>query len=142
MRVARALSSARTASEANTVLTVVAPRVHVRTEQVTEASNPGDLLFYRLVLVNEGGGLAKNLTVTEMLPEALQFVSSEPALDTHETAGGTRRIVWRVAELAPGDTAVLRITVRLGANLPANADVRTTHTLIYLDSNGNEYHSQ
>jgi uncharacterized repeat protein (TIGR01451 family) len=140
--VARALSSGRTASEANTVLTVAAPRVHVRTEQVTEASNPGELLFYRLVLVNEGGGLAKNLTVTELLPEALEFVSSEPGLDAHETAGGARRIVWRVAELAPGDTTVLRITVRLGANLPANADVRTTHTLIYLDANGNEYRSQ
>jgi uncharacterized repeat protein (TIGR01451 family) len=106
---------------------------------VTDASNPGDLIFYRLVLVNEGGGLAKNLSVTELLPEALQFVSSEPVLDAHDTAGGTRRIVWRVAELAPGDTAVLRITVRLGANLPANADVRTIHTLNYLDTNGNNY---
>lgn len=137
--VSRALSSGRTASEANSVLTVAAPRVHVRTEQVTDASNPGDLIFYRLVLVNEGGGLAKNLNVTELLPDALQFVSSDPALDAHDAAGGTRRIVWRVAELAPGDTAVLRITVRLGPNLPANADVRTTHTLTYQDTNGNNY---
>jgi hypothetical protein len=44
-----------------------------------------------------------------------------------------------VAELAPGDTAVLRITVRLSPNLPADADVRTTRTLSYQDTNGNSY---
>ncbi|MFL6210696.1 MAG: tetratricopeptide repeat protein [Pyrinomonadaceae bacterium] len=137
--VSRSLSATRVASEANTVLTVAAPRVHVRTEQVTDAANPGDLLFYRLVLVNDGGGLAKNLVVTEVLPEALQFVGSEPSLDTHDAAGNTRRIVWHVAELAPGDTAVLRITVRLGANLQADADVRTTRSLAYQDTNGNSY---
>jgi uncharacterized repeat protein (TIGR01451 family) len=137
--VSRSLTASRVASEANSVLTVATPHVRVRTEQVTDAPNPGDLIFYRLVLVNEGGGLAKNLTVTELLPEALQFVSSDPSLDTHDATGGTRRIVWHVAELAPGDTAVLRITVRLGANLSADTDVRTTHTLTYQDANGNSY---
>ena len=137
--VSRSLSTQRVASEANTVLTIATPRVHVRTEKVTDAANPGDVLFYRLVLVNDGGGLAKNLVVTELLPEALQFVGSEPSLDTHDAAGNTRRITWHVVELAPGDTAVLRITVRLGANLPADADVRTTHTLTYQDTNGNNY---
>jgi len=137
--VSRSLTTARIASEANSVLTVATPRVRVRTEQVTDAPNPGDLIFYRLVLVNEGGGLAKNLTVTELLPEALQFVSSDPSLDTHDATGGTRRIVWHVGELAPNDTAVLRITVRLGANLSADTDVRTSHTLTYQDTNGNSY---
>ncbi len=137
--VSRSLASGRIASEAGTVLTVAAPRVRVRTEQVTETANPGDLLFYRLVLVNDGGGLAKNLVVTESLPEALQFVNSDPSLDTQDAAGNTRRIVWRVTELAPGDTAVLRITVRLGANLNADVDVRTSRTLTYQDTNGNSY---
>ncbi len=137
--VSRSLSTARIASEASTVLTVAAPRVRVRIEQVANEVNPGDLSFYRLVLVNDGGGLAKNIVVTEQLPEALQFVGSEPSLDAHDAPGGTRRIAWRVAELAPGDTAVLRITVRLGANLAADADVRTSHTLTYQDTNGNSY---
>ncbi len=137
--VSRSLSTARIASEANTVLTVAAPRVRVRIEQVASEVNPGDVSFYRLVLVNDGGGLAKNIVVTEQLPEALQFVGSEPTLDAHDAPGGTRRIAWRVAELAPGDTAVLRITVRLGANLVADADVRTSHTLTYQDTNNNSY---
>jgi uncharacterized repeat protein (TIGR01451 family) len=137
--VSRALATGRVASEANTVITVATPRVRVRTEQVTDVANPGDLIYYRLVLVNEGGGLAKNLVVTEVLPEALQFAGSEPSLDTADAAGGAHRVVWRVAELAPGDTAVLRITARLGANLQADADVRTRRTLTYQDTNGNAY---
>lgn len=137
--VSRSLTTARIASEASTVLTVAAPRVRVRIEQVASEVNPGDLSFYRLVLVNDGGGLAKNIVVTEQLPEALQFAGSEPSLDAHDAPGGTRRIAWRVAELAPGDTAVLRITVRLNANLAADADVRTSHTLTYQDTNNNSY---
>ncbi|PYS48674.1 MAG: hypothetical protein DMF68_12515, partial [Acidobacteria bacterium] len=61
--VARSISSGREASEANTVLTVVTPRVRVRTEGMTDTVAPGDTFFYRLVLVNEGSGLAKNLVV-------------------------------------------------------------------------------
>ena len=74
--VARSLTSNRVASEASTVLTVATPKVRVRTEQVADASAPGDTIFYRLVLVNESSGLAKNLVVNEILPEALEFVSS------------------------------------------------------------------
>ena len=140
--VTRAIASNRIASEASTVLTVAAPRVRVRTEQVTDAAAPGDTIFYRLVLVNEGGGLAKNLTVTEQLPEALQFVNSDPSLNPQDAPGNSQRFVWRVAELAPGDTSVLRIAVRLRANLAAGAELSPRHTLVYQDTNSNSYQSQ
>lgn len=140
--VARSLTSNRIASEANTVLTVATPRVRVRTEQVTDTPAPGDTIFYRMVLLNEGSGLAKNLVVTETLPEALQFVSSEPSLTAQDAPGSAQRIVWRVPELAPGDTAVLRIAVRLRPNLPANTNLTTRHTLSYQDSNNNSYQGQ
>lgn len=138
--VARSLASNRVASEANTVLTVGTPKVRVRTEQNTETSAPGDAIFYRLVLVNEGSGLAKNLVINETLPDALQFVSSDPALNSQDAPGtGGPRFVWRVSELAPGDTAVLRIAVRLRPNLAAETNLTTRHTLTYQDSNGNNY---
>ncbi|MBC7930649.1 MAG: tetratricopeptide repeat protein, partial [Rubrivivax sp.] len=77
--VTRALNSTgRTASEDSTVLTVATPRVRVRAELPNSEVKPGDTLFYRLVLVNDGGGLAKGLSVTEYLPDALEFVSSSP----------------------------------------------------------------
>lgn len=140
--VARSLTSNRVASEANSVLTVATPRVRVRVEQVSDASAPGDSLFYRLVLVNEGSGLAKNLVVTEMLPEALQFVNSDPSLNPQDASGNAQRVVWHVAELAPGDTSVLRIAIRLRPNLTAETNLQTRHTLSYQDSNGNGYQAQ
>ena len=140
--VARSLTSNRIASEASSVLTVATPRVRVRTEQVTDTTAPGDSLFYRLVLINEGSGLAKNLTVTEMLPEALQFVNSDPSLNPQDASGNAQRINWHVPELAPGDTAVLRIGVRLRPNLTAETNLQTRHTLSYQDSNGNGYQGQ
>lgn len=140
--VARSLASNRVASEANTVLTVATPRVRVRTEQVTDSSAPGDTIYYRLVLVNEGSGLAKGLTVVETLPDALQFVNSEPSLNPQDASGESQRITWRVAELAPGDTAVLRIAIRLRPNLQAETNLTTRHSLTYQDTNNNSYQGQ
>jgi uncharacterized repeat protein (TIGR01451 family) len=140
--VARSLLSSREASEANTVLTVATPRVRVRTEEAIDTVAAGDTIFYRLVLVNEGSGLAKNLVVNEMLPDALQFVNSDPSLSAQDAAGTGQRFTWRVAELAPGDTAVLRVAVRLRPNLPAEQTLNTRHTLGYQDTNGNSYSGQ
>lgn len=140
--VARSVASNRVASEANTVLTVATPRVRVRTEQVTDSSAPGDTIYYRLVLVNEGSGLAKNLAVVESLPDALQFVNSEPTLNPQDASSDTQRVTWRVSELAPGDTAVLRIAVRLRPNLQAETNLTTRHTLSYQDTNNNSYSGQ
>lgn len=140
--VARSLASNRVASEANTVLTVATPRVRVRTEQVTDSSAPGDTIYYRLVLVNEGSGLAKNLSVAESLPDALQFINSEPILSAQDASSTSQRITWRVTELAPGDTAVLRIAVRLRPNLQAETNLTTRHTLTYQDTNNNSYSGQ
>jgi uncharacterized repeat protein (TIGR01451 family) len=140
--VARSLASGRAANEASSVLTVGTPRVLVRTEQVSDSSAPGDAIYYRLVLVNQGSGLARSLVVTETLPDALQFVNSDPALNQQDTPGAGQKLVWRVADLAPGDTAVLRIGVRLKPNLSADTNLTTRHTLSYQDSNGNSYQGQ
>lgn len=140
--VATSVSTNRAASEAGTVLTVAAPRVRVRTEQVTDLTAPGDLIFYRLVLINEGAGLAKNIVVSEVFPDALQFVGSNPTLNTQDAPGDSRRLTWRVNELAPNDTTVLLITIRLRSDLAADGTITTNHTWVYQDTNGNTYQNQ
>jgi uncharacterized repeat protein (TIGR01451 family) len=140
--VTRALGATRIASEASTVLTVGTPRVRVRPEIPTAEVTPGDTIFYRLVLVNDGAGLAKNLVLTEQLPDALEFVSSEPSLNAQETPGNAQRFVWRVSELSPGDTAVLKIAVRVRPNIRADDVISPRHTLNYQDGNGNTYQGQ
>jgi uncharacterized repeat protein (TIGR01451 family) len=135
-------ASARVAGEDSTVLTVAAPRVRVRPELPNSEVRPGDTLFYRLVLVNDGGGLARSLSVAEYLPDALEFISSSPELSLQDMPGGGRGFVWRVPELAPGDTAVLQVTVRLRQNLAAGVELSPRHSLVYQDSNGNSYRGQ
>lgn len=141
--VTRAMNATgRTASEASTVLTVATPRVRIRPEYGTAEVKPGDTIFYRLVLVNDGGGLAKNLSVAEVLPDALEFVSSSPSLNLQDGAGSSRSFVWRVPELAPGDTSVLLVTVRVRPNIPADSVLTPRHSLTYQDTNGNNYRGQ
>jgi uncharacterized repeat protein (TIGR01451 family) len=141
--VTRAMNATgRIASEDSTVLTVATPRVRVRAELPNSEVKPGDTIFYRLVLVNDGGGLAKNLSVTEFLPDALEFVSSSPELTLQDLGGGAHGFVWRVAELAPGDTQVLQVTVRLRPNLRADDVITPRHTLAYQDTNANAYRGQ
>jgi hypothetical protein len=63
-------------------------------------------------------------------------------LNPQDAPGSGQRFTWRVAELAPGDTTVLRIAVRLRSNLQADTNLRTTHSLTYQDTNGNGYTGQ
>lgn len=140
--VVRSSTQNRVASEDSTVLKVATPRVRIRSEQVSTEVAPGETFFYRLVLVNDSGGLAKNLVVTEVLPDALEFVSSEPSLNAQDAPGGSQRFVWRLAELSPGDTSVLLVTVRLKAGLQAETTLTPRHTLGYQDTNGNSYMGQ
>ncbi|HEV7891596.1 MAG TPA: tetratricopeptide repeat protein, partial [Pyrinomonadaceae bacterium] len=141
--VTRAMSAGgRVAGEDSTVLTVATPRVRVRAELPNTEVKPGDTIFYRLVLVNDGGGLARSLNLTEVLPDALEFISSSPELTLQDLGSGSHGLVWRVAELAPGDTQVLQVTVRLKTGIPANAVITPRHTLTYQDSNSNAYRGQ
>jgi uncharacterized repeat protein (TIGR01451 family) len=138
--VTRAMNAGgRIAGEDSTVLTVATPRVRVRAELPNTEVKPGDTIFYRLVLVNDGGGLARGLNLTEVLPDALEFISSSPELTMQDLGGGNRGLVWRVAELAPGDTQVLQVTVRPKQGIPANAVITPRHTLTYQDLNANNY---
>jgi uncharacterized repeat protein (TIGR01451 family) len=135
---ARSISNGKVAGEAGSVLTVTMPRVSVRTEQITGAPTPGSTIFYRLVVVNDGSSVAKNVIVTENLPEALQLVGTDPVLDQTVVSGGTR-LIWCVSELGPGDTAVVRIGVKLRPNLGPDINLTETHTLFYADNKGRVY---
>jgi hypothetical protein len=135
---ARSVSVDRIAGEASSVLTITMPHVTVRTEQLPGSSAPGSVIYFRLVVVNDGSGLAKNVALVENLPEALQLVSTDPAIE-HPGSSGSDQLTWRVSELAPGDTAVLRVGVRLSAGPRTDSSFSTVRSLSYEDSRGNVY---
>ncbi|MCA1614399.1 MAG: DUF11 domain-containing protein, partial [Acidobacteria bacterium] len=125
------------ASETSTVITVATPRLRVRTEQITESASPGDLIYYRLTLINEGNGLAKDIVVSEQLAGGLDFVTSEPKV---KESKGT--LTWKVEDLAPGNTVVLLISARVNPNLQADSTLPARHSVQYKDINANPYQSQ
>ncbi len=50
--------------------------------------------------------------------------------------------MWRLPELAPGDTSVLLVTVRLASNIAAGTTITPRHALTYQDTNANSYQGQ
>ncbi|WP_457028164.1 isopeptide-forming domain-containing fimbrial protein, partial [Kitasatospora sp. P5_F3] len=70
---------------------------------------PGESLVYDLVVANAGPSQATNVVVTDTLPVALKFVSS----DSGCTASGQAVTCTPLATLNPGATKTLKITVQL-----------------------------
>lgn len=81
------------------------------------APNKGQNVTFTVTLANAAGGAtATNVTVTDLLPTGLTFVSGTPNNGTYTAATGA----WVVPSLAAGATATLTIVAT-----PTNAGVKT-----------------
>jgi len=107
--------------------------VHIRQEQSPRES-VGGVTFYRLVIVNEGKAVARDLIVTELLSDDMQFASSDPAPSRQEPVGRSQRLTFRIPELKPGTSRILRIAVRLRVGAAPEAVLKTKHSVSYQDS--------
>ena len=96
-------------------LTIVAPGSYADiavTKTVSNASPVvGDDDVYTIAAHDNGPLAATGVTVTDMLPSGLVYVSSTASQGTYDQATG----LWTVGSLAVGATATLHITVRLAA---------------------------
>ena len=70
----------------------------------------GDTVIYTLQARNKGPDAATNITVKDLLPANLTYVSDDNA-GKYETASGA----WTVGDLANGESKTLRITVTIKA---------------------------
>lgn len=141
--VALSKTSPSVASETSTMLAVAAPRLRIRTEQITQSAAPGDLIYYRLILINEGSGLAQKIVVTEVMAGGLDFVSSDPKVKVEdESAKSSGTVTWKVEDLAPNTTKVLLITARVKPDLQADSTLPARHSVLYQDTNGNAYQAR
>jgi hypothetical protein len=107
--------------------------VSIRREPSPRDSALNGVVFYRLLIVNEGPRVVRDLIVTEQLSDDLQFASSDPAPTKQEPVGRSQRLTFRIAELRPGTSRALRIAVRLRNNAPHSA-LNTTHFVSYQDA--------
>jgi len=71
----------------------------------------GNLVTFTVAVHNLGPSVATDVIVADKLPAGLAFVSAQPSQGTYSAKTGR----WAVGTLAPGGSAVLRITARVTA---------------------------
>lgn len=71
----------------------------------------GQNVTFTITLTNGGPDAATNMTVRDLLPASLVFVSATPSTGTYVSGTG----VWTVASLANGANATLQIVARVNA---------------------------
>ena len=92
----------------------VAPAADLRLDKAASKSNPSlmENVTFTLTLTNDGPDAATGVTVTDLLPAGLTFVSSTGG-DYNSGTG-----LWNVGGLASGASATLQITVQVGQTGP------------------------
>jgi choice-of-anchor A domain-containing protein/uncharacterized repeat protein (TIGR01451 family) len=75
------------------------------------APKNGDVVTYTLTVANHGPENATGVAVTDKLPAGLTYVASIPSQGNYDTATG----IWAVGTINNGNTATLRIQVRINS---------------------------
>src|SRR5262249_41111581 len=93
--------------------------------QVTKAvSNPtpnvGDTITYTVTLRNAGPDPATNVTIRDVLPSGVTFVSASPSQGSYSSATG----LWTVGTVNPGTPQTLTLTATV-TNPAASANTAT-----------------
>jgi hypothetical protein len=121
-----------------------APLLRIRIEEMPRNPAGGGVIFYRLVVVNEGHAVAKDLVIREELDASLDFASSDPAPAHQEIVARSLVLTFRLQSIEPGGTRSIRIAVRprpdaKANNLAMNVSAQTKHSINYQDSKGTAY---
>ncbi len=110
------LSSAETPSVTATQVTTVtaAPVLTIKKSVNLTFANPGNTLTYTIEVANTGNDKAKNVTVTDNLPQGFTYTDG---------TGGVKTFI--VGDLEVGKTGTLTYTVHVSAEQPAGTYVNT-----------------
>ncbi|HMQ27767.1 MAG TPA: DUF11 domain-containing protein, partial [Acidimicrobiales bacterium] len=89
---------------------------------------PGGETTYRLTVANHGDAEATGVTLTDVLPDGVRFVSASDgaALDPAGDAArdGSPAVVWPWFALAPGEERTVEVTVRVDDRAVAGTELR------------------
>ncbi len=102
-------------------------------KEAPATANPGQMITYWVNFTNSGNAWAYNVTVTEIYPAGVTFISSLP----FPSFGNN---VWFIGNVAPGATMSIQITVQV--NIGANGTLINTVILDYENSAGTPFQEQ
>ncbi len=105
--------SATVVDESSVTVTVVCveEKADLKIEKTVDNANPncGDNVTFTIKATNLGPSDSHNVTVTDLLPNGLDFVSATPSQGTYDITTG----VWTIGNLANGAFVTLAITVKV-----------------------------
>jgi uncharacterized repeat protein (TIGR01451 family) len=87
----------------------------------------GQNLTYTIIVTNAGPSTASNVTVSDVLPSTLTFVSASSSSGTFTNNGGT--VSGTIASIASGATATVTIIANVKNDTPDNATISNTATV-------------
>jgi uncharacterized repeat protein (TIGR01451 family) len=106
---AGATSSNANAPSSNTVmLHTTCPALNVRQAVDDFRPMPGEVIGFRMAVVNDGDGLAKSVTLTDLLPSALQW-SLRPATPGC-SVDGDGQLICAFGDLKPNEARAVHVT--------------------------------
>jgi uncharacterized repeat protein (TIGR01451 family) len=118
--------------DATTVRVVSEPDLTTSIKTVSDENggeiNPGDSLLYTITLRNSGDGIARNVTVTDLIDANLDQVTP---LDSGVFTPATRTISWQVSQvgLTPAGDVTLRFGARIRTPLANNTVISNQATI-------------
>lgn len=114
----------------------IAVAVAINDIQVSKAVNlssaiVGSNVIFTLTAKNNGPTDSGDVSLTDILPSTLQFISSTPSQGTYDSTSG----VWLVGTLINGASATLSITAKI---LPAASGTSVTNTITAVSSSNGD----
>lgn len=128
------IPNSSTKEDSNTTeIRIVQPRIEVIKTADRKVVNPGEFVDYTIEVKNLDNVVAKNLEITDTLPNELIFVSSNP-----ETTPVERVLKWTLSELAGNQSFVISVRVQVSENA-VNTQIENIATVTYTDENNTTY---
>jgi hypothetical protein len=129
----------REAAAAKVISNVDVPSLRLKVEELPRSAD--GFVSYRLIIVNEGSGVARDLTVREELDGLLEYAASDPLPNRQELVAQKQVLTFRLPAVQAGETKVIQISVRPRRDLTVNIPTQAKHSVIYRDSKGNFLHT-
>ncbi len=111
---------------------VVAPALSLSIAASESSVSPGDTLTYGLRVENQGSTMAEQVQISDDVEPSLAVISYESSVD----ATGTRNLTWTYADLGPGSSVWINLTVRVEDGLPAGTIIPMAFEANYTNSAG------